>query len=132
MFQKAGSNDRGGDDPLEVGIGVGILTRIRNGFAVGPEGGTITPAARTLGIVETGDTGARVDGMTALFEVTDIEETAAVRIDGRKRTIGLVETSIGPMFEAGRIRLNADELRKIEVIVGKTVIGPDCRMFDAL
>ena len=70
--------------------------------------------------------------MTAVFGVTDIEETGAVRIDGWKRTIGLVETSIGPTFEAGRIRLNEDELRKIELIVGKRVFGLDCRMFDPL
>ena len=63
-------------------------------------GCAITADARTAGIVETGDTGARVDGMM-VFGVGDVAETAVVRIDGLNATIGLVEEGMGPMFRLG-------------------------------
>ncbi len=63
-------------------------------------GCAITADALTAGVVETGDTGARVDGMM-VFGVGDIAEIAVVRIDGLNTTIGLVEKRFGPMFRLG-------------------------------
>ena len=53
-------------------------------------GCAITADAQTAGVVETGDTGVRVDCMM-VFGFGEIAETAVVRIDGLNTTIGLIE-----------------------------------------